>query len=63
MKNKISTGYYVLIIFYMILSIYAAFLSYHCNNNKINLWEFIIALLFPYLYILYKAGTQGLCNI
>jgi len=58
---NLPAGLYIYLIFHAILTIYAVYLSYQCNGKQINLLGFLIAIFFPYFYILYKAGSEGLC--
>jgi len=51
------------LMFHIILSFVAVYLSWKCNNQKFELYSFISASLFPYFYIMYILATQGTCNI
>jgi hypothetical protein len=59
---KDSTGKYIYLIFHIIMSFVAIFLSWKCNNGKFNLLTFLIALFFPYIYIVYILATRGTCD-
>ena len=39
----------------------AAYMSYKCNG-KLDIGALIVALFCPYIYIIYKLGTNGLCD-
>ncbi len=58
-----SSGRQIYMIFHTIMAMIAIYLSYRCNNKKFNLTSFIMALIFPYPYILYTLSTQGTCGI
>jgi hypothetical protein len=57
-----STGKYIYIIFHIIMAFVAIFLSWKCNNGKFDLLSFLIALFFPYIYIIYILATRGTCD-
>lgn len=59
--NNNNTGKYIYIIFHIIMSFVAVYLSWKCNG-KFNLLSFIIALLFPYVYIIYILASKGTCD-
>jgi hypothetical protein len=61
--EDLHQGRYIYGIFHMIMIIIAVYLSFRCNNNKYNLGSMIIALFFPYIYIIYILATQGTCGI
>jgi hypothetical protein len=44
------------------MSLIAIYLSWKCNKG-FDLTSFIIALIFPYLYIMYIFATNGTCGI
>jgi len=50
-------------IFHTIIALFALFLSWKCNQDKFNLGAFIIALLCPYLYIIWALAAHGGCGI
>ncbi len=58
-----SSGQQIYMIFHALMSMIAMYLSYRCNNKTFNLTNFVMALLFPYPYILYTLSTQGTCGI
>jgi len=60
--NKDSTGKYIYLIFHMIMSFVAIFLSWKCNNGKFDILSFLIALFFPYIYIIFILATRGTCD-
>ncbi len=59
---KDSTGKYIYLIFHIIMSFVAIFLSWKCNDGKFNILTFLIALFFPYIYIVYILATRGTCD-
>ena len=59
---KDNTGKYIYMIFHIIMAFVAIFLSWKCNNGKFDLLSFIIAILFPYVYIIYILATRGTCD-
>ncbi len=59
---KDSTGKYIYLIFHIIMSFIAIYLSWKCNNGKFNILTFLIALFFPYIYIVYILATKGTCD-
>jgi hypothetical protein len=46
---------------HLIISLFAIYLSWKCNNG-FNLLSFLIALFCPYLYIIYALATKGGCG-
>lgn len=57
-----DTGKYIYMIFHIIMAITAVFLSWKCNNGNFDLLSFLVALIFPYVYIIYTFATRGICN-
>lgn len=57
-----NTGKYIYLIFHIIMSFVAIFLSWKCNNGKFDILTFLIALFFPYIYIVYILATRGTCD-
>lgn len=50
-------------VFHTIISIFAIYLSFKCNNG-VNIGELLVAILCPVLYVLYKvAVSPDLCGI
>ncbi len=47
---------------HLIISFFAIYLSWRCNNG-FNLFSFIVALLCPYLYIIWALATRGGCGV
>ena len=61
-KNKSEPcGKYLFIVFSLILSLVAVYLSHKCNNG-FDFSSFLMAIIFPYFYIVYIFATRGLCN-
>lgn len=48
---------------HMIVSFFAIYLSWRCNNNAFSLGPFLVALLCPHLYIIYALATHGGCGV
>lgn len=49
-------------VFHMIISIFAIYLSFKCNGSFVFL-DFLAALFFPHLYIIYRvAVSKNLCQ-
>lgn len=59
---KDATGKYIYMIFHIIMAFVAVFLSWKCNGGKFDLLTFLIALFFPYVYIIYILATRGTCD-
>jgi len=57
-----STGKYIYMIFHIIMAFVAVFLSWKCNGGKFDLLTFLIALFFPYIYIIFILATRGTCD-
>ena len=57
-----DTGKYIYMIFHIIMAIAAVFLSWKCNDGNFDLLSFLVALIFPYVYIIYIFATRGMCN-
>jgi hypothetical protein len=59
--NSIAITIYF--IFHIILSLFAIYLSWKCNNNTFDTYSFIISLLFPYFYIIIILSSKGTCGL
>jgi len=59
---KDNTGKYIYFIFHIIMSFIAIFMTWKCNNGKFDILSFLIALFFPYIYIIYILATRGTCD-
>jgi len=46
-------------IFHLLLAMYALYLSFKCNKG-FDIWGFLGAFIFPYIYIAYKTATLGI---
>jgi len=46
---------------HLIISLFAFYLSWRCNNG-FNILSFLCALCCPYLYIIYALAVHGGCN-
>ena len=60
--DKAATGRYIYSVFHSIMALVAIYLSFRCNNG-FSLGPFFIALLCPYIYIIYIVATKGTCGI
>ncbi len=61
-KDSDSTGRYIYMIFHIIMAFVAIFLSWKCNGGRFDLLSFLIALFFPYIYIIFILATRGTCD-
>lgn len=63
-KEKIQGAAYTSLysITHMIISFFAIYLSWRCNNG-FNAMSFAISLVCPYLYIIWALATRGGCGI
>ena len=59
---KDNTGKYIYMIFHIIMAFVAIYLSWKCNNGNFDILSFLIALFFPYIYIIYILATRGTCD-
>jgi len=48
---------------HLILSFFAIYLSWKCNNGKFDLLAFLTAFFCPYLYIIWALATRGGCGV
>ena len=64
-KNTNNYNYFVynrlFYIIYIMLSMYALYISLKCNNELIS-FETLIAVLFPILYIPLRLYTKNMCK-
>ena len=49
------------LIFHIILTCVAVYLSHKCNSGY-NVFHFLLAAFFPYVYIIYILAVRGLCD-
>jgi hypothetical protein len=61
-KNKKLEYCNLYLISHLIISFFAVYLSWRCNNG-FNLLSFTAALFCPYLYIIWSLATKGGCGI
>ena len=61
-RCKNTTGRYIYSVFHTIMALVAIYLSFRCNK-EFKWTSFIIALFFPYIYIIYILATEGSCGI
>ena len=57
-----NTGKAIYVVFHITMSFIAIYLSWRCNG-RFDLLSFLIALLFPYVYIIYILATRGTCSV
>lgn len=62
-KCKDYSGYMIYGVFHAILTLIAVYLSWKCNGGKLDLLAFVIALFFPYIYIIFIFATRGTCDM
>jgi hypothetical protein len=66
-NNELNEIYYSnntnIIITHLIVSFFAIYLSWRCNNKKFDPNGFILAFLCPQLYIIWALATSGGCGI
>ena len=60
--DQAATGRYIYSVFHSIMALVAIYLSFRCNKG-FSLGPFFIALLCPYIYIIYIVATKGTCGI
>lgn len=48
---------------HIIISFFAIYLSWKCNNEEFNLPSFIMAIICPHFYIIYSLAVNGGCGI
>ena len=48
-------------VFHSIITLVAIYLTFRCNG-KFHFGSFLVALLFPYIYIIYILATKGICS-
>jgi hypothetical protein len=60
--DKAATGRYIYSVFHSIMALVAIYLSFRCNNG-FSLGSFFIALLCPYIYVIYVVATKGTCGL
>jgi hypothetical protein len=51
----------IFMLIYLAIAVFALYLAFKCNNG-FEIWSFLGALFFPYIYIPYKLATQGMCS-
>jgi hypothetical protein len=59
--NLKSDSMQIYLIFHIILTCVAVYLSHKCNRGY-NVVHFLLAFFFPYVYIIYMLAIRGLCN-
>ena len=61
-KNKKSEGFQIYMVFHIIMTCVAVYLSNKCNKGY-DMVSFLIAVFFPYIYIIYILASRGVCEI
>ena len=60
-SNK--THYSIVSFLYFVIMLFALYLSFLCNNG-LDIGGFLMALFFPYIYIIYKLATvKDFCGL
>ena len=60
---KKNNNYSFVSMLYFVVMIFALYLSFICNNG-FDLGSFVMALFFPYIYIIYKLATsKNFCDL
>ena len=63
-ENKLnlnSDSIKIYLIFHIILTCVAVYLSHKCNSGY-NVFHFLLAFFFPYVYIIYILAVRGMCD-
>lgn len=60
--DNCSVGRIIYGLFHIIMVGIALILSIRCNNKEFNLGSIVVALFFPYIYIIYVLATKNLKN-
>jgi hypothetical protein len=61
-NEKRSDCFSLYYITHLIISFFAIYLSWRCNNG-FDLLSFVVALFCPHLYIIWALATKGGCGI
>jgi hypothetical protein len=64
--EKYSVGAAIYSIFHIIMTVVAIFLSIRCNSKMLDLGAILVAIFFPYIYIIWVFATKDLkaqCNL
>lgn len=56
-----SDNMQIYFIFHIILTCVAVYLSHKCNSGY-NVFHFLLAFFFPYVYIIYILAVRGICD-
>lgn len=57
-----NNGRYIYSVFHTMMTLVAIYLSFRCNKG-FEIGPFLVAILCPYLYIIYILATKGTCGI
>ena len=60
--DKNQTSFVIFYIFHVIMALIAIYLSWKCNKG-FDLLSFLIAIIFPYIYLIYIFATRGTCGV
>ncbi len=61
-KENVTPNSIFFSITHLIISLFALYLSWRCNNG-FNILAFIAAFCCPYFYIIYAIAVHGGCNV
>lgn len=64
--EKYSVGAAIYSVFHIIMTVVAIFLSIRCNSKMLDLGAILVAIFFPYIYIIWVFATKDLkaqCNL
>jgi len=59
---EVGNGRYIYSVFHTMMTLVAIYLSFRCNKG-FEIGPFLVAILCPYLYIIYILATKGTCGI
>ena len=52
----------IYMVFHSVMALFAIYLSWKCNNGHFDPLGFLIAIICPYLFIIYTLATKGTCD-
>ena len=63
-NNHCKYKHYILyFVTHIIIGFFACYLSIKCNGGNVNVLSMLVALFFPYIYILYVLIAKNGCGI